>query len=178
MKRSFPRLAFISSALLVGGLFGAQPAPQAAAPAPRITAEYVDAEKFTDFRDSIMESEKARASLITQLNEHLASLGKYLPEGQRLELRFKDIDLAGDYEPWRGPDFDDIRIMKDIYIPRMTIDYKLLDASGAVIRSGSERISDMSYLMSARMIPDNDPLRYDKNMLTDWIRREFRKPAK
>lgn len=178
MKRSLSRLVFVSSVLFVGGLFGADSAPQAAAPVARITAEYVGAEKFTDFRDSIMESEKARASLMAQLNEHLASLGKFLPEGQRLELRFTDIDLAGDYEPWRGPDFDDIRIMKDIYIPRMKIDYKLLDASGAVIRSGSERISDMSYLMSVRMIPDNDPLRYDKNMLTDWIRREFRKSGK
>jgi len=125
-----------------------------------------------------MESEKSRANLITQFNEHLASLGKHLPEGQRLELRFTDIDLAGDYEPWRGPDFDDIRIMKDIYIPRMKIDYRLLDASGAVLRSGSDRISDMSYLMSARMIPDNDPLRYDKNMLTNWVRREFRNTGK
>jgi hypothetical protein len=178
MKARFPRLIFVSSVLLVGGLFGAESAPQTAAPVARITAEYVGAEKFTDFRDSIMESEKARAGLITQFNEHLASLGKFLPDGQRLELRFTNIDLAGDYEPWRGPDFDDIRIMKDIYIPRMTVEYKLLDASGAVIRSGSERISDMSYLMSARLIPDNDPLRYDKNMLTDWVRREFRKPAK
>jgi hypothetical protein len=112
---------------------------------------------------------------MTQVREHLATLTKHVPPGRRLELRFTDIDLAGDYEPWRGPDFDDIRIMKDIYPPRMKFEFRLLDAkSGAVVREGSERISDMSYLMSAGLLPNHDPLRYDKNLLTDWVRRELR----
>ncbi len=147
----------------------------AAASVPRITAEYVNAEKFTDFRDGIFDSEKGRQHLIEQINEHLASLGGRLPAGQRLEIRFTDINLAGDFEPWRGANFDEIRIMKDIYSPRMEFSYRVLDANGAVVREGTEKLSDLAYLMNISMVGSHDGLRHDKQLLTDWVRREFRR---
>ncbi len=144
--------------------------------ASRITAEYVNPEKFSDFRDGVFDTEKGRQHLMEELNDHLADLGRRaIPEGQRLEIRFTNIDLAGDFEPWRGPQFDQIRILKEIYAPRMELDYRLVDAaSGAVIRQGTEKLVDMGYLMNLPMMSSNDTLRHDKQMLTDWVRREFR----
>lgn len=166
------------AAWLLLSLFAVAPtlrAEAAAAAAPRITAEYVDPEKFADFRDGVFDSEKGRQHLMEQLNEHLARLGERLPAGQRLEIRFTDINLAGDFEPWRGPSFDEIRIMKDIYSPRMEFSYRVLDANGAVVREGTEKLSDLAYLMNASPLGSHDALRYDKQLLTDWVRREFRR---
>jgi hypothetical protein len=153
--------------------------PQASASA-RATTEFVQSEKFSDFRDSVMETDKGRAALEERFSTHVAKLGEqYLPEGQRLEIRFTNIDLAGDFEPWRGPEFDDIRILKDLYAPRMELEYRLVDTqSGAVIRQGTEKLSNMSYMMSALPINTNESLRHDFELLTNWVRREFRKESK
>ncbi len=168
--------------LLVMASFGAAGlaiAASADAPVSRITAEFVKPEAFTDFRESHFDSDKEREHLISEFNSLLASLSRFVPEGQKLELRFTDIDLAGDFEPWRGPQFDQIRIMKEIYSPRMKFDFRIVDAkTGAVLRQGSEKISDMGYLMNAARIPSGDALRYDKDMLTNWVRQAFPKPAK
>jgi hypothetical protein len=91
-----------------------------------------------------------------------------------LEVRFTDIDLAGEYEPQRGPRFDDIRIMREIYPPRMVLEFRLLDADGKVLAQGTRHLIDMNY--QSNITPFNDePLRYDKALLTDWMRSEFRK---
>lgn len=161
-------------AVLVAGFAADAPPP------PRAVAEYLAPEKFSDFRDGLFDSEKGREQLIAAFNAHLATLGeRYVPAGQRLELRFRDIDLAGDFEPWRGPSFDDIRIVKDIYSPRMEFDYRLVDAlTGAVIREGAEKLSDLGFLMASTLLPSHDQLRYDKEILTDWVRAQFRRAAK
>lgn len=107
------------------------------------------------------------------LSEHLRKRAdRVLPPGQQLQVTINDIKLAGDYEPWRGPNFEDVRIMKDLYPPRIDLHYRLLDADGAVIREGDSRLRDMSYLQ--RTVPfNNDALRYDKRLLDDWLNREF-----
>lgn len=166
------------AAWLLLSLFAVAPGLRAEAPAaavPRITADYVDPENFSDFRDAIFDTEKGRQHIMEQLNEHLAQLGERLPAGQRLEIRFTDINLAGEFEPWRGIYFNQIRIMKDIYSPRMEFSYRVLDAQGAVLREGTEKLSNLAYLLNVSPIGSHDGLRHDKQLLTDWVRREFRR---
>jgi hypothetical protein len=111
------------------------------------------------------------------LAEHLRKRADaVLPPGERLEVAIDDIKLAGDYEPWHGPNLDDVRIMKDIYPPRLDLHYRLLGADGAPLRSGSNKLRDMSYL--ERTLPtSSDPLRYDKRQIDEWLRKEFAPPA-
>lgn len=109
------------------------------------------------------------------------SLGDYLrrraerllPAGQQLDVTIDDIKLAGDFEPWRGPDMQDVRFMKDIYPPRIDLHFRLTGASGATLREGSAKLRDLAYLQHA-LPNDSDPLRYDKRMIGDWLRAEFR----
>jgi len=98
-----------------------------------------------------------------------------LPPGQKLEVTFEDIKLAGDFEPWRGPDAQDIRFMKDLYPPRATLRYRVIDAGGATIREGESKLTDMAYLQRATLATSTDPLRYDKRLLDDWLDKEFGK---
>lgn len=172
MKTKLPLLAFLS--LLAAGMATAA-APDK--PASAIEVNFVAAEKFTDVKDSDMDTERGREALLEQLKDHLVTHGaKYLAKGQRLQITVTDVDLAGDFEPWRGINFHDIRIVKDIYPPRVSLEFKLIDAEGKVVSEGKRQLRDLSYLMSMAM-PTSDPLRYDKEMLSNWLRQEFKRPA-
>ena len=108
-----------------------------------------------------------RASL-----EALAPYWNELPPDEHLQVTIDDIKLAGSFEPWRGPDAQDIRFLKDIYPPRMDLHYRLTAADGSVIREGTSRLRDLAYLQHT--VPTStDQLRYDKRMVDDWLRREF-----
>lgn len=99
---------------------------------------------------------------------------RLLPAGQSLDVTIDDIKLAGEFEPWRGPSLQDVRILKDLYPPRIDLHFRLLDANGATLREGSAKLRDFAYLQ--RALPnDNDPLRYDKNLLGNWLSSEFRR---
>jgi hypothetical protein len=97
---------------------------------------------------------------------------RLLPAGQRLQIGIDDIKLAGSFEPWHGPAADDIRLLKDIYPPRIDLHYKLLAADGSTIREGTSKLRDMAYLQHA-VANSSDAFAYDKRMIDDWLRREF-----
>jgi len=86
--------------------------------------------------------------------------------------------MAGDFEPWRGAQFQDVRVVKEIYPPRINLSYKLTDASGAVVKEGEESLRDTSFMLTTTPIPNNDSLRYEKALLDNWLRREFPKQRK
>lgn len=136
-------------------------------------------EKFTDVKDSQFGSDKGRDGYLALLKEYLQERApRYLAEGQVLKLTFADIDMAGDFEPWRGAEYNDVRIVKDIYPPRMSFSYKLVDTSGSVVKEGSEKLIDMSFQMNASAINASDSLRYEKAMLDNWLREAFPRPKK
>ena len=56
----------------------------------------------------------------------------------------------------------------------MELEFRLVDAGGKVISTGKRSLLDAGYLMSFSM-PTNDPLRYDKGMISAWLRREFKR---
>jgi hypothetical protein len=172
MKTKIPLLAFL-------GLTAAGVAVAAAPEKPVSTIEvtFVASEKFTDVKEDHMDSDRGREAVLGQLKEHLVTHGaKYLAKGQRLQITITDVDLAGDFEPWRGINFHDVRIVKDIYPPRVELEFKLVDAEGKLVSEGKRQLRDLGYLMSMAM-PTSDPLRFDKEMLSDWLRQEFKRRA-
>ena len=145
------------------------------APASRVQVEYVDPEKFTDVKDDYFGSEKGRDNYLDQLKEYIEQrAAKRLPAGQTLTVTVTDIDMAGDFEPWRGPRFNDVRIVKDIYPPRIDLSYKITDAEGKVVSEGKRELRDLSFMMNLS-IDRQDPLRHEKNLLDDWMRRDLPK---
>ena len=108
------------------------------------------------------------------LEKHILKQGeRFLEEGQSLTMVVTDIDLAGDYEPWRSLSFDDIRIVKSIYPPRIKFTYELKGADGQVLSSGEEHLVDMNFQYRMRT-STHDELFYDKAIITDWMRRLIR----
>ncbi|MNW13751.1 hypothetical protein D3C71_2117880 [compost metagenome] len=49
----------------------------------------------------------------------------------------------------------------------------MTDASGQVIEQGERKLSDSGYLFNSSLPSNTDPLRYEKRLLDDWVRREF-----
>jgi hypothetical protein len=96
-----------------------------------------------------------------------------LAPGQQLKITVTDVDLAGEFEPWRGGSMADVRIVKDIYPPDIKLAFQLTGADGTVLAQGDRHLRDMGFMMTLS-IDRNDPLRFEKELLDNWLRSEFR----
>ena len=171
-----PLSALVVSAL---GFTGALEAAPAETSASRIEVAFFEPERFTDVRDTGMESERGRDYILGQLKTYLQErAGTYLPEGAILSVRITDVDLAGEFEPWRGPAAADVRIVKEIYPPRIKLSFRLSNAAGEVIKQGERELTNLNFLMTAAPTLTSDPYRHDKALLDDWLRTEFQREKK
>lgn len=167
------RILLVAALSCAATLFAAPPA----APAARVEVIFEQPEKYTDVKDSFMGTEKGRDGYLAELKTHLQERAlRRLGPGQTLTFTFTNIDLAGDFEPGRGPSSDDIRIVKDIYPPRLNFSYKLVDESGAVLKEGQEKLTDLGFQSSASPINNGDSLRYEKALLDNWLRDKIQLP--
>jgi len=147
---------------------GALRASDAATAAPRTEVIFDHPENFRDVRDDVSPSDRGRDAILSQVRDHLVSrTARLIPDGYKLTVTFTDIKLAGDFEPWRGPQWDSVRIVKAVYPPYFKFTYQVTDPSGRVVRSGAENINDLDF--QDRIVLDtSDPLRYEKQILDDW----------
>lgn len=135
------------------------------------------AAEYTDVRDSAMPSDKGAAANLDELKRYLEMRAPgLLPAGQKLSVTLTDVDMAGEYEPWQQPGVNDVRIVKDLYPPRIDLEFKVTDAAGAVVKEGKRQLRDLSFMMKLSLRRD-DPHRYEKALLDDWLRKDL-PPAK
>ena len=140
--------------------------------AKNITVTFKDPERYTDCRSDFGSS--TDQGYLDLLSAHLKRMaGPHVPADQKLDVTFSDIDLAGDFRPDRVQ-MTDVRIIKDIYRPRMTLNFKLVGADGKVIKEGDRTLVDSYFMNNVNIVNRDEPLFYDKEMLTDWVRDEFK----
>ena len=135
-------------------------------------------EKFTDFTSSGFGSATNQdLKYLTELfTTHIESEAKRcLGEGEGLEINFKDIDLAGRFEPEQGPNMQNVRIYRDIAYPRMVFTFKVYGVDGQVRIEGERKLTDMNYNMKIRIPSGDQEFRPDKDLLTDWMRSEIKR---
>jgi len=142
--------------------------------------EFADVNDFTDFSLSGMSESKTRAVFEGELKRFAKDKNdKYLAEGEVLTVRFLDIDMAGDIQPWRNPMAQDIRYVESIYIPRIHLSYVLTDAEGNEVAKGEEKLTDLAFMndLRLRVMQTTYSFPYELNLLEDWLRK-LRPPAK
>ncbi|HEY6942664.1 DUF3016 domain-containing protein [Dokdonella sp.] len=145
----------------------------AAEPAQRVTVHWTDPHAFSDTRDNPGIRQMRPEEWLALLAKHLERRAEpMLPAGERLDVTFTDVDRAGRVEPWRGPEWNDVRIVKDIYPPRIDLRFTLTAADGRVIAEGERKLRDNAFLMRGTS-DDSDALRFEKRLLDDWLRKEF-----
>ena len=140
-----------------------------------VSVDWTDPTQFSDIRYSGNRWEAQRGNWVEQLAQHLQkSAAKKLPPGEKLQVTITDIKRAGQYEPWHGPNLQNTRFVREIYPPRVSLTFKHTDAQGNVIDQGERKLVDSGFLMGNSMFGDSDPLRYEKGLLDDWLRKELK----
>ena len=178
--------AVLSSALAIGIAAASLLAPNDAAArirfvtdpdAPRslpqegpVNVSWDNPANFTEIRYSHNTIESRRGDWVAELARHVRDFAaRRLPAGERLDVNIADIDRAGDYEPWHGPQFYDTRVVRDIYPPRITLTFTHTAADGAVIAQGERKLMDAGFMLDSSVGREHDPLRFEKRMLERWI---------
>ena len=144
----------------------------------RVQVVFSHPENFTDVKDSVMATDRGRDAILDEFRSFIQrrALGD-LPAADSFEITFTNIDLAGEYEPWRTPPADNIRVVKDIYPPRFAFSYKITNTkTGAVVRSGKENLTDLNF-MSRLVINRSDDLYIEKDILGDWLDSHLSHPS-
>jgi hypothetical protein len=140
----------------------------------RVVVDFDHPENFTDVKDAAFPTDKGRDNILSNIRAYIVERAdRLLPEGYSLRMTFTDIDLAGDFEPGRGPRWDDVRIVKSIYPPAFKFAYSVMDPSGKIVKQGTENIRDLTF--DNRITFDrSDSLHYEKDVLDDWMRPNLR----
>ena len=153
MIKKLPAIAF----LLLSGCAASAPQDEGAS---RVSVSFIEPEKFTDSRR--VELAPTSAGVLRDLEKFFVETGgRYLPATTKLSIRVTDIDLAGDFELFRGPQADQVRITKGLYPPRIILEFEVIDSTAAVVRSGKRDLTDINYQVR-NVYPREDYLRYER----------------
>lgn len=128
---------------------------------------------FTDIDSGDAAQKSFSKGVEKAFNAELDELAEQLPKGYRLELDFTDIDLAGEVDPVYLRDYREIRILKDVYFPQLSFDYRVLDAGGRQV-AGQQGVTvkDMGYLNGPKLGNSSTAFFYERRMLRDWFRKQ------
>lgn len=130
-----------------------------------VTVKFTQPENYTDMPFS----QSGKDRVMEDLKRHFDKLGAKLPAGQDLKIEVLDVDLAG------RPEMS-VRASTDFRIMRGTSDWPMIklrysvESKGQVLKSGEERVADMSYLQQINSYAANESLRYEKLMLDRWFK--------
>lgn len=162
------RATTLLGALATGVALLLAPAAQAAG---RVEVSFKDPLNFTDIGRGPIDTERH----VKLLTEHLQALGRRLPDDQVLKVEVLDVDLAGTVEPMFRHR-EDVRVLKgSTDWPVITLRYTLT-AGGRTLGSGEETLKDMAYLFGLRGLRADEPLAYDRRLLTRWFEERILAP--
>ena len=144
--------------------------------AATVSVTFVQPEKFTDAgysRGRATQRELVESQ--QEMQQHLQRLAdRKLAASDTLQIEVLDIDLAGDFETNRLTRFSDVRVVRDIAGPRITLRYTGKQG-GRVVTGAEEQLSDMNFLWGHNRYSGGDRLRYEKPMLDKWFETRFAK---
>ena len=146
---------------------------------------WTDFKKYRDINAGNQGRKNFRERTFKSFEKHFTQLAKSLPEKHVLKIAVTDVDLAGDtnaavinprsmnHSGMKHLNMNRTRVVKDIYFPRMTFSYQLVDAEGVVIKSEDVVVKDMNFMSSSRLKYRHKVLGYEKKMLDEWFKDTF-----
>jgi hypothetical protein len=113
---------------------------------------------------------------VAALQKHIEqrAAGRLAPR-ERLAVEITDLDRAGSPEPWRSG-LGNVRVVRDVYPPRIALNFRLTAADGTALRQGERSLSEPLPVAAAAAYGE-DPLRYERALLDGWLEREFPRRA-
>jgi hypothetical protein len=148
------------------------PAAHAAVEPAAIVVQDIHPENFTDLGDSRNPGPQVRAAYLESLNRHLQErAARALTPGETLQVEISDVDMAGEFEGWHLY-ADNVRMIRDIYPPRIDLHFILVDAAGSIVKDGDRKLRDTAFTRNVTAY-SGDPLRYEKALIDAWVDHEF-----
>jgi len=127
---------------------------------------WTDHEKYRDIHPGSEGRKHFRERTFKNFEKHFAKLAEHLPEGQVFKINVIDVDLAGDTH---SAGINQLRIVKEIYYPKMNFSYELVNTDSNIVTSGEIMLKDMNFMMGSNLKYRNESLGYEKKMLDDWF---------
>src|SRR4051794_26255307 len=115
----------------------------------RVQVTWTNPADFTEAKQSYCSGigRESPDEWLRELAKHVSYRAeRVLPPVETLQVTLTNVQPAGTYEPWGAPRWDDVRIIKDIYPPRIDLTYTLTNASGAVVKEGKRELRDPAFL--------------------------------
>ncbi|WP_371186935.1 DUF3016 domain-containing protein [Thalassotalea maritima] len=134
---------------------------------------WVDPQSYTDIRSGDESRKRFEERVFKELEQHISELAAKLPAEQTLKMDVVNLDLAGEIRYMVGPNNDSIRVIEDLYFPKMRFNYSLLDKDGKVLAQGKENIKDMGFFNSTHQRLNRESFTYEKAMISDWFEETF-----
>ena len=97
---------------------------------------------------------------------------RLLGPGERLAVDITALDRAGRTEPWRQG-LGNVRVVRDVYPARIDLEFRVTGADGALLKEGKRSLRDLPVADAG--VYGNDPLRYERALLDEWLERELRR---
>ncbi len=134
------------------------------------SVEWKDVEKYRDLRTANGSNKSFREKFFKDIEEHLSVLAQTLPENYSLKFVVTNVDLAGNLQ-FVGT--RQIRVVKEIFMPKIWLSYELKDENGKVTQSETVEIKDVSFLNRTNIRLESESFGYEKAMLSRWFRETF-----
>ncbi|RDS79686.1 DUF3016 domain-containing protein [Dyella monticola] len=149
------------------------PAMATTAPPPNVSVSYDHPEQFTETRKVLaLAPSLAHDDYLQTLKRYIDDrASKIVPAGDHLDIVVTDVERAGTFEPWRGPELRNVRVIKSMYPPHIDLRFRLLDTHGQVIREGARKLRDPFFRADAASEWDIDSLRYEKLLIDRWLKK-------
>ncbi len=170
------KVGALAGCALVFGLSGGAQAATA-------NVNFVDPEHFTDLNQHGDQKDvTAKRAEIARHIERLAA--SKLPADQTLEVDVLDVRLVGSDQGWpealRSPPLNtatrpfgnSLRQTSLATWPSITLRYQL-KRGDQVLAKGEESISDRAYLDRLNAYSPDDPLRFEKTLLDNWVQQRL-----
>ncbi len=134
-----------------------------------VTVQWVSPEQFRDAYYTNAKTEKSRQIILDDLQKFIVEqASRSLKEGENLEIRVTEVDMAGEFEPWT--DSPNVRHIRSPYFAYIAFGYKLTGADGKVIKE-DDNVRLTNQLLTPPTIPDRDEMEpYLRQSLRDWFR--------
>ena len=136
--------------------------------AGQVKVSWQEPDNYTDIREGNELRDSFRQGLFRDFEMLFTDLARKLPDGYVFDVTVTDVDLAGEVNGMHWGLWPDIRVIKALYWPRMSFDYKLTDSTGQMLASGHEDIKDMAFFergVQYRLTRFS----FEERMLRDWF---------
>lgn len=135
-------------------------------------ADWVNVNNYDDIRSGEQNRLAFQKQVISSFNKHFKKLANKLPDNQTLKLKILNVDLAGEIN-FMGS--RQVRVIKDLYIPRISLSYQLVDEKNEIISANEVNLKNMNFMHVSHSRYKNQFLGHEKLLLDNWFEYEFKK---